>query len=529
MKPLAPHWRQELGRAPERPLGDRPAPALAPEAGWADLEFGFGSHPDGRVRKRILAMGKAWDTRPGEPVSVVFPDRKDQKAAYRLLSNPKVTMDDILESHRAATVARCRGQPTVLAVQDTTMLNYSGLGDATGGLAPIGGGGAGSVGIPAHATLAVSGAGRGLGLIGIDADFRPGTTEKVDRRRSEPQETCANVGDGTAPSEPNEPESRRWLRSLGLAQQLGRACPGTRVVSVCDREGDIWGMFAAQAEDPEAAGLLVRACASKRRKAADGDQFTDIGQYMDRQPAVGRRSVTIAARGGQRATRGRKAVRARPKRVAEMQLRIARLDIKAPGDSRDTLPLVAVLASETTTPPKGHKPLRWLLLSSDGQPDRHWAERILNRYEGRWAIEEYFKTLKQATRIEDRRLDEADDLRRCLAFDAVIAWRVFDIHKAARAEPERPALDFFEADELQALYIGMKAYNFTKVRAPPFDTLNIRDAAIDIGRYVGFIPSRRQPLPGTEKLRKGMKYLLQATQIYRATRMHLENPASTMG
>ena len=44
----------------------------------------------------------------------------------------------------------------------------------------------------------------------------------------------------------------------------------------------------------------------------------------------------------------------------------------------------------------------------------------------------------------------------------------------------------------------------------------IRQAAIDIGHFVGFIPSRRRPLSGTERIGKGMKYMLQATAMYRA-------------
>ncbi len=95
---------------------------------------------------------------------------------------------------------------------------------------------------------------------------------------------------------------------------------------------------------------------------------------------------------------------------------------------------------------------------------------------------------------------------------------MFDIQRAAKAEPDRPALDFLDADELTALWIGMEDYGFRDARAPPFDGFTIREAAIDIGRYVGFIPSKRQPLPGTQKMWKGMKYLLQATAFYRAFR-----------
>ena len=517
MRPLEDGWRERLRREPPEPLWLGPAPALGPGADWAELEFGFSSHADGRLRKRIPAMARVWEKRPGEPVSAVFPETAAQKAAYRLLSNPKVAMDDILESHRAATVQRCRDETTVLAVQAATMLDFSGLKGSTGGLAPLGGGGSGSVGVPAHATLAVSASGRGLGVLGIDADFRSGITRKADRRRAK---------DGAAPPEaPPEAEgadgerlceSVRWLESFALAQRVGRSSPGTRVVSVCDREGDMWSLFEAQAEDPEAAGLLVRSCASTSRSVVAGGKVADLREHMAGLPAVGRRGVRIAARGGMNGSRGRKAKKPRPARTAETELRAAMVELKAPGRSRRTLPLLAVLASETTTPPGGEEPLNWLLLSSDGTPDPEGAVEILRRYEARWTIEEFFKTLKQATRIEDRRLDEADDLRRCLAFDAVLAWRVFDIQRAAKAEPDRPALDFFDEDELTALYIGMEDYGFKNARAPPFDGYTIREAAVDVGRYAGFIPSRRQSLPGTEKSRAGMKFLLYAAATYKA-------------
>ncbi len=70
-----------------------------------------------------------------------------------------------------------------------------------------------------------------------------------------------------------------------------------------------------------------------------------------------------------------------------------------------------------------------------------------------------------------------------------MAWRVFDIQRAARGEPDRAALDFPGEDELTAMYIDMRhQFGFNDARAPPFDDLTILQAAIDVGRYVGFIP-----------------------------------------
>ena len=98
--------------------------------------------------------------------------------------------------------------------------------------------------------------------------------------------------------------------------------------------------------------------------------------------------------------------------------------------------LVRVLETEL---PAGQEPLEWLLVSSDGGPTAEWAERIVGWYEARWGIEEYFRLLKTGTRIEDRRLQEAEALVKCLAFDATTAWRVFSLDRYARDAPETPA------------------------------------------------------------------------------------------
>ena len=47
-------------------------------------------------------------------------------------------MDHVLESHRQATVVRCALSEVVLAIQDTTAINYDMLKKVTGGLTEIG-------------------------------------------------------------------------------------------------------------------------------------------------------------------------------------------------------------------------------------------------------------------------------------------------------------------------------------------------------------------------------------------------------
>ena len=111
-------------------------------------------------------------------------------------------------------------------------------------------------------------------------------------------------------------------------------------------------------------------------------------------------------------------------------------------------------------------------------------------------IEEYFKALKSGMGVEDRQFDNADDLRKCPAFDAITACRVFQ--RMARNRPDAPAAEV--ADEIAVLYLDLAERG--KSRAPP-ENLDVRTFVVDVGRLAGFIPSKRQPLPGTIKIWRG--------------------------
>ena len=72
-------------------------------------------------------------------------------------------------------------------------------------------------------------------------------------------------------------------------------------------------------------------------------------------------------------------------------------------------------------------------------------------YERRWGIEEYFRLLKTGTRIEDRRLRDAEALGKCLVFDAITAWRVFNLDRYARDAPDTLAEEVLTADEMAVI------------------------------------------------------------------------------
>ena len=148
-------------------------------------------------------------------------------------------------------------------------------------------------------------------------------------------------------------------------------------------------------------------------------------------------------------------------------MRAGYVDLVPPLDlPEDTAPLrmLAVRVLEKT-PPEGKEPLDWLLLTTEGDPTKQNALRIAEWYEKRWLIEEYFSALKTGTRIKDRKLNAADDLRRCLAFDAITACTVMSVERLARSAPDTPAKTVVHDDEIHVLAVHMAKPNHRKQRA----------------------------------------------------------------
>ena len=173
------------------------------------------------------------------------------------------------------------------------------------------------------------------------------------------------------------------------------------------------------------------------------------------------RVLTLASCGGKRA---------RKKHNVTLGIRAARIRLVPPGDRTGDAPLSAVSVV-------GPQDLDWLLLTTEGQPEK--ANAVRKWYERRWT--EYFKALKSGMGVEDRRFD--DDLRKCLAFDAITACRVFDLQRMARDRPNAPAAE--DQDEIAVLYLHLAARGMAKSRAPP-KNLDARTFVLDVARLAGF-------------------------------------------
>ena len=479
LRPLAADWRTRLRREPpRRALGSFPQPELAAQASWAEREFARSDLPDGRLRRRLQVLGAGWENACGKPLTDVFPDSAGQVAAYRFLRNPRVSVEDILQPHREALAERSRLHATVLVVQDTTALNYTSLRASTQGLGSLGSRGSG---LWAHAAVAFSASGRALGVAGLEVWARPEGGGKKARAGK---------------------ESERWFRGFERAAELGRACEKTRVIAVCDSEGDIYALFERQARAAGQAGLLTRANAGRRRQArppGSGGKWRALRACVRAAaPLASGRKVCIRDRGG------------RKQRTAVTEVRSVRVSLRPPRERLGTTPL-AVWATEVREPqpPPGVKALDWLLVSSEGAATAEAALRTVRQYELRWGVEEYFRLMKTSARVEDRRLQDAASLARCLALDAIECCRLFDLQRLARAEPARPAAEVLEPADLLGLQVWLARHPELlppAERGAPLPP-GIGAVVVLVARLAGFLPSKRQPLPGNEIVWRGYKKL----------------------
>ena len=496
LRPLAAHWRERLRREPpRRALGSFPEPALDAQASWAEREFARSDLPDGRLRRRLQALGAGWENACGKPLTDVFPDRAGQVAAYRFLRNPRVSVEDILQPHREALAERARLHSTVLVVQDTTALNYTSLQSSTTGLGSLGSRGSG---LWAHAAVAFSESGRALGVAGLEVWARP---VKSKSGREESEQSAAEGAESERQAVERK-ESERWFRGFERAAELGRACAKARVISVCDREGDIYALFQRQAQVAGEAGLLTRANGGRQRQARPAGsrkKWRALRQCVrDAKPLVTGRKVAIRDRGG------------RQKRTARTEVRSVRLALRPPREHRGAEPL-AVWVTEVSEPgpPPGAKALDWLLVSSEGAATAEAALRTVRQYELRWGVEEYFRLMKTSARVEDRRLGDAASLARCLAFDAIECCRIFDLQRLARVEPSKPAAEVLEPTDLECLRVWLARrpeLRPPRERGEPLPQ-GIGGVVVLVARLAGFIPSKRQPLPGNEIVWRGYKKL----------------------
>ena len=201
---------------------------------WAEQELGGAPLGDARLSRRLVKLATRLAENPSASIPQACRGWAEMRAAYRFLGRDKLDWQDILQPHWEASAQRMREHPVVLCLQDTTELDFEGK--ATRGLGPL------SYeeqrGMYLHPTYAVTPGRVPLGV--IDAWMWA---------REFKDETGARGG---------LCESVRWIEGYERVAEQARQMPGTRLVYVADREGDIVELMRRARDLGQSADWLIR-------------------------------------------------------------------------------------------------------------------------------------------------------------------------------------------------------------------------------------------------------------------------------
>ena len=458
--------------------------SLSNTTNWAVNEFADADLGDLRRTQRLVQLAHTLAQNPGASLPEACGSPAMLKGAYRFFENDDIEPDDILQSHIDATYQRLDQAPVVLAVQDTTEINWTNL-RATQGLGPLGN--SACRGLFVHSTLAITPDRVPLGLLAQLVWARdPNDIGKSARRKQRPI---------------REKESWKWLHSLDAVLTARDSCPGTHLVSVGDREADVYDVLAA--ERPAGVDLLIRA--SWDRCVSAPQRY--VRASVEAQPVACELVIAVPRHGKQ------------PAREATLSLRYCPLTLYPPRHRKaEGLPAVTlwvVLVREVDAPDEVD-PIEWLLWTTVEVKTVEDAIERVQWYSCRWGIETWHRVLKSGCRIEARQFGTAERLRRCLSLYSVVAWRVLYATMLARAVPEAPCGVLLEPDEWQALYCAIH-----RVPQPLLEPPSLDQAVKWIAQLGGFVGRRRSDQPGPEVLWRGFQHLSDLTSMYRIMRLDL--------
>ncbi len=449
---------------------------------WAQQEFGGAPLGDERLSKRLVDSARIQAQKPEAAFSGAAQGNWPLvKGYYRMIDQPDdsaITMDAILAPHRERTLQRMLAQPTVLCIQDGSDLNYNSLAQCEGlGVIGTNQTKAQSRGLHLHSTLVVTTDGLPLGLLGAKCEAPEG--------KEEPEEKASSR---KKPIE--ERKNFCWIESLRDSNALAAEMPATRQVCVMDREADFFEVF----NEPrhQQVELLVRA--KHDRRTGGDDKLFDTLRRSEVRATL---NIRIPRQSARPKRSKQKARPHRAERHAQVALRYQEIELPPPCEHKDKAPLkLWVVPIREEAPPAGETPLEWFLLTTIAVTGNEIAEECIRWYRLRWRIEDWHRVLKTGCGTEKLAYRTAERLKRGIAINMVIAWRIMLMTLLGRECPELPAEVLFSDIEIEVL----SAHAAKKNADPPTQLGEAVQLVASLGGYLG---RKKDPPPGHQIMWRG--------------------------
>ena len=380
---------------------------------YGEMEIG-----DKRLSKRLEKTMETLEKEPGLTVCSASSGRYEAKAIYRLLKNPKLTIEAMVKRSRERTIEKIveSGEKVILMPQDTTKLDYIGLKGCEGMGTYYN---EASRGLLGHTSIAISEKGMTFGLMSQELWTRElGESGKASKRKSKSI---------------SEKESVKWQETM--KKSMNGMPEDIMCVTVCDREGDIYELF--KAAELEEMYYLVRII--QNRRTTETEKLLDYAKSLE---SKGVCVVQIP-----RDTRNN-----RKAREAKLSIKYSEVTIKAPYSKNDSITAWVVVAEEIDAP-QGIEPIAWYLLTNVPVTGFEDACSRVNWYVQRWKIERFHYVLKEVCKVEKSQERNVERLKKLITIYSIISMNILSLMYLSRTCPDIPCDTVFEEDEWKLLYV----------------------------------------------------------------------------
>jgi len=413
---------------------------------------------------------------------------KETEGFYRLLGNPRVRYDRLVEAHARETVGRMPAGGTVRVIHDTTEMAFGGNPGSREGLGRLRS--KDEHGFLAHVALAVDAtpSAKPLGTVGALCWSR--TAPSRGNRKLSGAELAKLVGK----------ESSRWWEQVEQVEAL--IAGKSSAIHLMDREGDAFPLFC----NLKAHGARFVIRMARDRTVESEDELMPLSEAVITLPKYLEREVPLSRRGAKPMPRS--AHGQRPARLAKLSISAGKITLQKSRYYDDDLPdelTVNVVYVQEIDAPKDEEPVSWVLVTTENIETAEQVAAVVDHYRARWLIEEFFQALKTGCGIEKRQLESFGALTNVLALFLPIAWQMLLLRSVSRSEPNVPARQVLTTTQIAVL----RHYQPQKM---PARGATVKDALYAVAGLGGHLKNNGPP--GWRTLAYGMQELISLTNAW---------------
>lgn len=437
---------------------------------------------DKRLNKRYRQLLNSLTSAPSASIPRACKSWAETIAAYRFFNHENTSFNNILSPHQNTTLKRIQEEKIVLILQDTTKIDFTGR-------KPIAGMGFlnthESHGFYLHPSIAITPEKLCLGVIDFQMWARESLGKRADRKNKRIEDK----------------ESFCWLKGYEAANTVALNAPGATIISISDREGDIYEMLEKTPSETNKAYWLIRSSRSRGLLNEIGEkQKLGLWETVNKAKPIGKIEFKLAA--GKIYQRSMATQRqARKERVVQQEIRACTVNLRPTQRKGKKLSAVTinVIHCKEINAPSNEEKIEWFLLTSFPIHNAETVIEIVRWYLCRWEIELFFKILKSGCTVEELQFDTLQATSKCIALYSIVAWRILYLTMLGRCCPEIECSVIFESNEWQAVY------SIVTKKPPPKHPPMLNEIILMIAKLGGFLGRKSDKHPGTKVMWIGMQ------------------------